>query len=96
MQVSLNCNTEILQIITSCDRGESYPVAIRQKAARLVLEIAFIVYLKQFKTLADVSGSLLSVRGTRTQELEKHYVRFTHSLPLQLLRRILGTDGARY
>ena len=47
-----------------CERVDYYPLDIRRKAARLVLEIAFLVYLNQFKTLADLSNALLSIRGT--------------------------------
>lgn len=54
----MNAEYRIFRVTYHCYRKEHYPLVLRQKAARLVLEIAFLVYLKQFNTLAELSTSL--------------------------------------
>ncbi|KAF8479976.1 hypothetical protein JB92DRAFT_1768643 [Gautieria morchelliformis] len=62
-------------------RQELFPSAIRRKAARLVLEIAFLEYLYQFDTLSELTGSLLSMRAN----LEDPWDRWSMLLRLSIL-----------
>ncbi|KAF8574075.1 hypothetical protein K439DRAFT_878462 [Ramaria rubella] len=45
------------------DLCRKVPLRVRQKAARLVLEIAFLVHLRQFDSFSELSDSLSSMGG---------------------------------
>jgi hypothetical protein len=86
----------IFELLNSYDRDEFYPLAIRRKAARLVLEIAFLVYLNQFHTLAELSR-YLAIRGVCDSTNGPVFrTLYAYHPCLKLLKRILGIDGTPY